>query len=71
MQLSALSVCEPSWTSSIIQGYDNDSCTQDILTKISVARQSVPNFSLKDGIVRFKDRVWAHQATLCMEKYEE
>jgi hypothetical protein len=58
MQLSALSVCEPSWTSSIIQGYDNDSCTQDILTKISVARQSVPNFSLKDGILRFKDRVW-------------
>jgi hypothetical protein len=58
MQLSALSVCEPSWTSSIIQGYDNDSYTQDIITKISVAQQSVPNFSLKDGILRFKDRVW-------------
>jgi hypothetical protein len=31
---------------------------QDIITKLAVAQNFVPNFSLKDGILKLKGRIW-------------
>jgi hypothetical protein len=56
--LTALSVCQPSWTTEIVAGYVQDSTTQDILSKVIVSRESVPQFELKDGLLRFKGRIW-------------
>lgn len=57
-QLCAVSICEPSWTSSVIQGYSNDSYTQDILTKLAISKDFVTNFTLQDGVLKFKGRLW-------------
>jgi hypothetical protein len=57
-QLSALSVCAPSWTADIIQDYSKDSVTQDILAKLSVAKEVVPHFTLSDELLTFENRVW-------------
>lgn len=57
-QLYAVSSCEPTWTTSIAQGYASDSASQDIIAKLVVAKDSVPHFSLQDGLLKFKGRVW-------------
>lgn len=35
-----------------------DDYAKDLLTKLSVNAQDVPSFSLSDGVLIFKNRVW-------------
>ena len=41
-----------------MDGYLLDDAAQQLLTKLTVDATSVPNFSLQDGLLRFKGRVW-------------
>jgi hypothetical protein len=54
----ALSVAMPQWCQSLMDGYLQDEETKVLLTKLAVDNSAVPNFSLRDGILRFKGRVW-------------
>lgn len=54
----ALSTCVPSWSSAIIQGYDQDHEAQELLTKLAVNTNVAPHFSLRDGLLRYKNRIW-------------
>ncbi|CAO1939527.1 unnamed protein product [Urochloa humidicola] len=56
--LRALSACSPSWTDAILQGYSLDSEAQVLLSKLALDNSAIPNFTLKDGILRFKNRIW-------------
>jgi len=56
--LCSISSCVPSWTSTIIQGYDSDSDAQLLLAKLAVDPSAVPQFSLHDGVLRYKNRLW-------------
>lgn len=56
--LFAISSCVPTWTSAIIQGYDQDSEARQLLSKLTVEPSTVPHFSLQDGIIRYKSRIW-------------
>jgi hypothetical protein len=56
--LLSISICAPSLTSAIIQGYDQDPEAQDLLSKLVVNPQSVNHFALQDGILRYKSRIW-------------
>jgi len=56
--LFVVSSCVPSWTSAIIQGYDRDDATQVLLSKLAVDPSAVPHFSLQEGIIRYKKRIW-------------
>lgn len=53
-----MSVSVPQWCDAVIQSYQSDPYAMDLLTKLSVSPASVPHFSLRDGLLRFKDRVW-------------
>ncbi|CAN6249028.1 unnamed protein product [Urochloa humidicola] len=57
-QLFSLSVATPHWSLAVQEGYLDDTEASELLTKLALNGAAVPNFSLKDGLLRFKGRVW-------------
>lgn len=57
-QLLAVSTCAPSWTTDIIQGYSRDLQAQELLSKLTLAPNAVPHYSLHNGVIRYKNRLW-------------
>jgi transposase InsO family protein len=66
----AISACSPQWCQDIIDGYLRDEEAKRLLAKLVVNGSSVPHFSLQDGIIKFKNKIWVgnnqsmHQAIL-------
>lgn len=58
-QLSHIYRCTPTWTLEVVQGYQDDPQAQELLTKLVVAPdKSIAPFSLHQGLIRHKGRVW-------------
>lgn len=60
-QLVAVSVSQPQWVEEVILSYDGDDHAKDLLTKLSLDSAAVPNFSLRDGLLHYKSRIWVGQ----------
>jgi hypothetical protein len=60
-QLTAISGCQPQWVEEVLLSYDNDDHAKDLLIKLSLDSAAVPNFSLRDGLLRYKSRIWVGQ----------
>lgn len=56
--LSALSMATPQWISDITPGYLMDSHASDLMAKLTIDASVVPNFTLQEGLLRFKNRIW-------------
>lgn len=54
----SISVVQPKWCQSICDGYLSDEDAKNLLSKLSLDSTAVPNFSLCDGLIRYKDRIW-------------
>lgn len=54
----AVSVCSPSWMENLVKGYSDDPDTKSLLTELSLTGSNSKGFTLLDGVIRFKDRVW-------------
>lgn len=54
----SISSCVPTWTESIIQGYSKDKAALSLVSKLAVNPSAVPDFSLLDGLLRYKNRIW-------------
>lgn len=52
------SQCTPVWLQEVIQGYQDDPQSLDILAKLAIKESDVPDFTLKDGLLRYKGKVW-------------
>ena len=57
-QLAAVSVCQPQWLADVLSIYAQDVCAREVLTKLSVTPDAVPGFTLRDGLLRYNNRVW-------------
>lgn len=57
-ELQAISVVVPKWLSEVQSSYLNDAEAQDLLAKLSIDPLAVPHFTLKDGLLRYKTRIW-------------
>ena len=53
-----MSVCQPAWLLEVLQSYDSDPVTQELLAKLSDTSVSTPNYTLQDGLIRYKGRIW-------------
>jgi hypothetical protein len=42
----------------VVESYASDTQARDLITKLSLQGDSVPNFSLHNGVLRYKNRVW-------------
>lgn len=48
---------KPVWLEEVVAGYLKDETAQKLMTSFSLGEQ-ISNFSLKDGLLRYKNRVW-------------
>jgi hypothetical protein len=54
----ALSTMTPQWLDEVVAGYQQDPVTAELVTKLSIAPEVVPHFTLHNGLLRFKNKVW-------------
>jgi hypothetical protein len=70
LQLAAISTNTPKWLEIILEGYNQDDQTKQLLTELSLTGSNDKGFTLTDGIIKFKGRIQlgthteAHKAVL-------
>lgn len=57
-ECSAVTACSPKWIQEVLNGYHQDPHASSILTKLLLDEQAVPNFSIHQGLLKYKGRVW-------------
>ena len=63
----AISSCTPAWQENLIQGYEEDAEARKILTELALHPENSKGFSLVDGILRYKGRVWLGTNSLAQQ----
>lgn len=58
VQIQAISSSTPDWLSEVVSGYNNDSIFAKLLQSLAVAPAAHPPYSLHNGVIRLKDRIW-------------
>jgi hypothetical protein len=54
----ALSTCTPACLENLVQGYDTDPQAQKLLVELALQHENNRGYSLTDGVIRYKGRVW-------------
>jgi hypothetical protein len=54
----AISVVKPKWLEVVVEGYNKDDRTKKLLTELAIQSTNAQGFSLVDGVIRFKGKVW-------------
>jgi len=63
-------VSTPKWLETVIEGYQLDHKTKELLAELSLTGSNDKGYTLTDGVIRYKGRIWlgqhkeAHQAIL-------
>lgn len=57
-ELQAISVAQPAWMEEVITGYAQDSKAQQLITQLAIGPVANGQFTLQQGILRFRGRVW-------------
>jgi hypothetical protein len=57
-ELAAISVSKPRWLEIILESYITDSQAKELLTQLSIASPNEQGYSLHDGIIKYKNRIW-------------
>lgn len=69
-QLHSISVSTPRWLETIVEAYQEDPFSQQLLAELSLTGSNEKGYSLVDGVIRHQGRIWlgnhkkAHQAVL-------
>jgi hypothetical protein len=61
LSLQLISSVTPEWLLSVQASYDVDPHATDLITKLSLKGDSAPNYTYKDGLLRYKSRIWIGQ----------
>lgn len=60
--------CQPKWLVEVMQSYDSDPVAQELLSKLSDSAMPTPHYTLQDGLIRYKGRVWiGDDPALCLK----
>lgn len=49
---------KPKWLEIIVEGYEKDEGNKKLLNELASTSSNDQGFSLKDGLVRYKGRIW-------------
>jgi len=60
----AVSFCTPAWQDNLVQGYQDHEADRELLRELSLQSPNDKGFSLQNGLIRFKGRVWIGQNLL-------
>lgn len=67
-QCAAISAVSPKWILEVVEGYQHDPSSLSMVTKLSIDQDAVPNFTLSDGVLRYKSRVWIGANPILQQK---
>ena len=56
--ICSIYVGTPTWLDRLQEGYTDDADTKQLLTELSIVSPNAKGYSLSNGIIRYKDRVW-------------
>jgi hypothetical protein len=63
--LMVISSASPQWLSQLVSSYAGNAQAEQILTKLALEPDSLPHFTLTNGVIRYKQRIWlAHDTAL-------
>lgn len=57
-QVAAISVSQPNWLHILQDGYLQDPAAQEKLAQLSIQSSPLNGYSLVNGVIRYKDRIW-------------
>lgn len=57
----AISLCTPAWIQEVEQSYKQDPQALSLLEKLALCSPYKEHFTLKDGIIRYKGKIWIGQ----------
>jgi hypothetical protein len=63
-ELLAISMATPVWVQRLQQGYDDDSEARQLLSQLSLCAGNDKGYTLVDGIIKHKDRIWVGNNSL-------
>lgn len=58
VKLNALSSSTPTWLTDVVAGYDKDPAALKLISELLLARDSHPPYTLIDGVLHLRDRIW-------------
>lgn len=56
--LLTVSSSSPQWLSDVVDSYASNAAAQNILTQLAINPDALPHYSLLNGVIRYKQRVW-------------
>eukprot|EP00267_Zea_mays_P054154 XP_020407373.1 uncharacterized protein LOC103652751 [Zea mays] len=62
-ECQAVSVIVPQWLVAVQDSYHQDKQALSLISKLAVDPAAVPNFTLHDGLLRYKERIWVGEDT--------
>ena len=54
----AVSSSSPQWLSDVASSYSASPLAQEILSQLTVNPAALPHYSLSNGVIRYKGRMW-------------
>lgn len=67
-QLSAISVCQPAWLQDILSSYNSNPQAQRILERLAIRPDPKQRFTVVQGIIRFRNRIWLGGSTALQQQ---
>lgn len=55
---AVVSTCVPQWIQEVLDSYQHDPSSLSMISKLALDHAVVPHFTLVDGLLRYKSRVW-------------
>jgi hypothetical protein len=57
-EVHSISIGIPSWLLRLQESYDSDPEAKKLLIELSLTAENVQGFNLKDGVIKFRDKIW-------------
>lgn len=67
-QCSSMSIIQPAWLTEVLASYEHDDFATALIAKLALDPAAVPSFTLRDGILRYNNRIWVGADTALQHK---
>lgn len=67
--VAAISTSTPRWLEIIVEGYTKDDQTKQLFTELSITGSNDKGFTLSDGLIKYKNRIWLGNHTEARQCY--
>ena len=66
--LQAISMVRPNWLQEVLHSYATDPRAQKLLTQLAIQSPDMAGYSLDNGIIRYKNKLWIAQNSALQTK---